>query len=156
MSAKARRQAFVLTSKAIYRRFGPIYLIRETTESKERSVVLRYEEMGFLGYMWVRWMVCICIRRNAPLHKKGQHHNPKDGKPATISCEALRDSSSYCWHMFACRCGTTNDLMVKLRSPLFTHIWIGKRRMTPPEGFRFNVMRRHWLLYMLSDGIYRP
>ena len=87
---------------------------------------------------------------NCPKAMKGQYHNPKDGKLATISCEALVVRRLYCWHWFSGRCGTNNDITVLDNSPLFNDILSGKRRMTLPEGYVINGVTSTGLLYMLS------
>ena len=117
MSVESHRQAFFVTLKAIYCRFGPIYLNRKPTESQLRNVVRKYEERGFPGCMGA--VDCIHLHwKNCPVPYEGQYHNPKDGKFATISCEALCDSS-LCLHWFVGRCGTNNELTILRHSPLF-------------------------------------
>lgn len=56
--------------------------------------------------MHIKW-------KNCSRAWKGQHFNPKEGKLATISCEAVCDRGLYCWHWYAGRCGTSNDISVK-------------------------------------------
>ena len=68
--------------------------------------------------------------KNCQLAFKGQYHNQKDGKLAKISCEALCDSSLYCWHWLAGRCDTNNDLTVMRYSPLFIDIFREKKNRT--------------------------
>ena len=155
MSVESQRQAFSTTLKAIYRRFGTVYLNRKPNEEELRTIVTEYEKRGFPGCIGA--VDCMHLNwKNCPLAFKGQYNNPKDGKLATISCEALCDSSLYCWHWFPGRCGTNNDLTVMRNSPLFIEIFSGKRRMELPEGFQINGIVRRWLLYMLADGIYPP
>lgn len=91
---------------------------------------------------------------NCPKAFKGQYHNPKDGTLATISCEAVVDRNLYCWHWFPGICGTNNDITVLDNSPLTNDIISGKRRISVPEGYVVNGIRRMWMLYMLDDGIY--
>ena len=155
MSVESQRQAFAVTLKAIYRRFGPIYLNRKPNERKLRTLVSQYEARGFPGCIGA--VDCMHLHwKNCPLAFKGQYHNPKDGKLATISCEALCDSSLYCWHWFAGRCGKNNAVTVLKHSPLFVDMFNGQRRMELPEGYKLIGVTRNWLLYMLSDGIYPP
>ena len=155
MSVEAPRQAFQLSLKAIYRRFGPMYLNRKPTESELWSIVKQFDARGFPGCMGA--VYCIHLHwKDRPLAYKGQYHNPKDGKLATISCEALCDSSLYCWHSFAGGCGTNNDITVLRQRPVFIDILNGKRRMELREGYNVNGVSRKWLLYMPSDGIYPP
>ena len=92
--------------------------------------------------------------KNCPKSLKGQYHNPKDGKLATVSCEALVDRTLYCGHWFPGRCGTNNDMKVLDNSPLINYIISGNWRTTLQEGYVVNNIRRSMLLYMLGDGIY--
>lgn len=85
---------------------------------------------------------------------KGQFHNPKNGKLATISCEAIVDHGLYCWHWFAGRAGTNNDLTVLQNSPFFTSLLLGQHAFTLPEGYFVNGIHRSWPMYILTDGIY--
>ena len=135
--------------------YGPDLLNREPTLTELRRVVQKYEASGFPGC--VGCVDCMQIHwKNCPKAKKGQYYNPKSGKLATLSCEALVDCDLYCWHWFAGRPGTNNDITVLDNSPLFNDILTGRRRMNLPEGYVINNIRRSWLLYMLGDGIYPP
>lgn len=118
-----------------------------------RNITARYEEQGFPGC--VGCLDCMHLKwKNCPKALKGQNHNPKDGKLATLSCEALVGHDLYCWHWFPGRCGTNNDITVVDNSPLIIDIISGRRTMTLPEGYNINGVFRHWLLYVLGDGIY--
>lgn len=97
--------------------------------------------------MKIRW-------KNCPRALKGQYHNPKDSKLAVLSYEAVADGDLYCWHWFAGRAGTNNDLTVAANSPLLIDILSGRRRMHLPDGYVVNGVRRSWLLYFLGDSIY--
>jgi len=92
--------------------------------------------------------------KNCPKAFKGHYHNPTDGKLATVSCEALVDSSLYCWHWFSRRCGTNNDIAVGDNSFLPIEIMNGQRCMKLPAGYALNGKERKALLYILTDGIY--
>ena len=94
--------------------------------------------------------------KNFPVVEKEQNHNAKHGKLATISHEALCNSSLHCWHSFARRCGTNNDITVFRHSPLFMNIFNRKRKMELPDVYELNDVTRHWLLYVFSHGIYPP
>ena len=91
---------------------------------------------------------------NCPKAFKGQYHNPKDEKLAKLSFEAVVDRNLHFWHWFPGRCGTNNDITVLDNSPLTNEIISGKRRITVPEGYVVNGVRRLWMLYTLGDGIY--
>ena len=47
MSDEAQRKTFLLTLKAIYRRFGLVYLNCRPIESELRSLVNQYDARGF-------------------------------------------------------------------------------------------------------------
>lgn len=153
MSPESQREYFYKFLVAVVRRFGALFLNREPILGELRTIVGEYEDAGFPGCMG-----CIdCMHmhwKNCPKALKGQYHNPKDGKLATISCEALVDRNLYCWHWFSGRCGTNNDITVLDNSPLINDILAGNRTMTLPEGYLVNGARRSGLLYMLGDGIY--
>ena len=111
VSVEAQHEAFMLTPKATYRRFAPMYLNRMPRESELRCIFRPYDArkspvcMGAIDCMHLHW-------KNFPLAYKWEYHNPKDGKLASISCQALCDSSLYCWNLFSGRCGTNNEINV--------------------------------------------
>ena len=93
--------------------------------------------------------------KNCALEKKGQHHNPKDGKLATIKVEGWCDMDLYMWHWFVGRPGTTNDKTMMRFSPLFIYIFNHTYDMNLPVPYRIHdnaVLRT--LAYLLADGIY--
>ena len=115
-------------------------------------IVGDYEKVGFPVY--TECIDCIHMHwKNCLKSLKGQYHIPKDGKLATVSCEALFDRPLFCWHWFSGRFGTKNDIIVLDNSPRISDIISGNWRTTLPEGYVFNNVRRSWLLYMLGDGI---
>jgi Plant transposon protein len=89
-----------------------------------------------------------------PAELKGQYKNPHSSKLASISCEVIADHSLYCWHWFAGRCGTNNDLTVAANSPFFIDILTGKRNINLPGGYEVNGTTRDWPMYLLADVIY--
>ena len=153
MSTESKRIYFQKFLFAVVRRFGSVFLNRQPNMEEIRRTVGDYERFGFPGCIG-----CIdCMHMhwtNCPKALKGQYHNPKYGKLATISCEALRDRRLYCWNCFLGRCGTNNDITVLDNSLLIHNIIAGTWRTTLPEGYVVNNIRRFWLLYMLADGIY--
>eukprot|EP00171_Calliarthron_tuberculosum_P006951 IDg6951t1 len=69
------------------------------TTDELRSVVQGYEEAGFPGCMGC--IDCMHLHwKNCPKALKGQHHNPNDGKLATISCEALEMEYTPLGHLY--------------------------------------------------------
>jgi hypothetical protein len=72
----------------------------------------------------------------------------------SINCEAITDSDLYCWHWFAGRAGTNNDITLVNNSPLFIDILTGRRRIYLPDGYEVDEKVRHWMLYYLVDDIY--
>ena len=153
MSSESQRQYFELFLRSLKRNFGPQLLNRPPTLSELRSVAKKYEKEGFPGC--IGCVDCMHLHwKNCPKALKGQYHNPKAGKLATISCEAMVDHDLYCWHWFPGRVGTNNDITVLQNSPLFIDILSGKRCMELPEGYILNGEHKQWLLYFLGDGIY--
>lgn len=94
--------------------------------------------------------------KELPKAWKGQYHNPKNEKLATISFKALFDRDFYCWHWRVGCCGINNDLAIMNNSPLMTDIMSRRKTMTLLEGYVVNGQHREFLLYMLVDGIYTP
>lgn len=134
-------------------RFGSVLLNREPDVMELQEIVNNYENAGFPGCLGC--LDCMHLKwKNCPRSLKGQYHNPKDGKLATISCEAMCDRNLYCWHWYAGRCGTNNDITVLDNSPLINDILSSRRRMSIPGGYSVNGVMRSWLLYILVDGIY--
>ncbi|KAI0563688.1 Plant transposon protein [Gracilaria domingensis] len=155
MSSESQTQYYLIVLQAIYHCYGPKYLNKEPTLHQLRAIQEQYAQVGFPGCigfvdcMHVHWKYC-------PKAMKGQYHNPKDGKLAIMSCEALCDRRLYCWYRFPVRCGTNYDITVVDNSPLFIDILSGGRRMTIPEGYVVNGVHQSGLLYYLVDGIYPP
>lgn len=153
MSPESQRQYFHHFVHGMIETFGPRYFNREPSTDELRRIVAEYEEVGFpgcrgcVGCMHLKW-------KNCPLELKGQYHNSKNGKLATISCEAVVDHGLYCWSWFAGRAGTNNDLTVMQNSPFFTALLMGQRPLRLPERYFVNGEARDWPLYLLADGIY--
>lgn len=85
---------------------------------------------------------------------KGQYHNPKAGKLATVQVEAVSDYNLYCWKVYSSRPGTNNDLTVLDSSTLVTSILNGTRKMKLSQGYKNDGEVKNWYLYYLTDGIY--
>lgn len=153
MSVESQREAFTHFLGAVRTRFGRQFLNRRPSVSDLRAVQDRYSARGFPGC--IGCVDCMKVRwKNCPRSLKGQFKNPKDSKLAVLSCEALVDSDLFCWHWFAGRPGTNNDVTVMDNSPLFMDILAGRRCMHLPEGYCLNGKVRHDFLYFLGDGIY--
>lgn len=94
MSPESQRAAFRTFVAGMEASFGRRYLNREPTLEELRRITSEYEAEGFPGCrgsldcMHIRW-------KNCPFTLKGQFHNPKNGKLATISCEAIVDHGLY-------------------------------------------------------------
>lgn len=153
MSKDSLKLYFNIFLDAMISRFGPKFLNREPSLPELRTITKQYEKEGFPGCfgsvdcMHLHW-------KNCPRAFKGQYRNPKNGKLATIVCEAVCDHNLYCWSWFVGRCGTNNDITVMDNSPFFQGILSGQRKIELPEGYYINGQQRHWPLYLLGDGIY--
>lgn len=153
MSAESQRQFFMPFLKTMRRCYGPEFLNRRPMYAELKALEREYagklfpECIGSIDCMNVSW-------KNCPKAWKGQCRNPKNGKHAMISVEAMCDADLYCWHVYLGRPRTNNDITVAESSPLILYILSGNRRMKLPEGYVVNVIRRHWYLYYLADGIY--
>lgn len=153
MSVESQRQYFVLFLPAVRDHFCPRYLNREPTALELQQISDAYAYCGFPGC--VGCVDCMTIKwKNCLRAYTGQYHNPKDGKLAVLRCEAVADSNLYCWHWFAGRPRTNNDVTVLDNSPLFKDILSGRRTMLLPNGYTLGGVTRHWLLYMLGDLAY--
>lgn len=153
MSVEAQRQAFVAVLRAVRSRFGPQFLNRHPTAAELAALTDSFAARGLPGCMGS--VDCMKIKwKNCPRAFKGQYHNPKDGKLAVLSCQALVDGDLYCWDRFAGRPGTNNDITVASHSPLFSEILCGRRCIHLPGGYVLNGIRRSWPLYILGDSIY--
>lgn len=70
-----------------------------------------YKDAGLEGCG--RLMGCMKLKgKNCPFAEKGQYHDPKEGKLATIVVEATSDRNVFIWSWFAGLPGTNNDLNV--------------------------------------------
>eukprot|EP00170_Pyropia_yezoensis_P001759 contig_7532_g1763 len=135
MSVESQRVSFLIILRAVRARLGPRFLNREPTVAELQMLSDCFAARGFPGC--VGSVDCMKILwKNCPRALKGQYHNPKDGKLAVISCEAVADGDLYCWHWFAGRPGTNNDLTVASFSPLSSDILSGRRRVHLPGGYQ--------------------
>ena len=129
------------------------YLSRPN-QSELETIEKEYDDSGFPGCVGA--VDCCCLYwKNCPLEEKGQYHNPKDSKLATVKVEAWCDSKLYIWHWFAGKTGTTNDKTMVSFSPLFQDIFSGKYafKFGMPYHITSNSNSRT-LPYFLVDGIY--
>ena len=153
MSKESCRYYFILFLDTMLDVFGEHYLNRHPDHSELREIARGYEESGFPGC--IGCINCMHLKwKNCPKALKGLYRNPKDGRLATITCEAWCDSSLYCWHWFVGRCATNNDRTVMGYSPLLVDILNNERQMRLEDGYALNGIKRQWLLYFLVDGIY--
>jgi hypothetical protein len=153
MSVESQRKAFHSFLRAVKAVFGPRYLNREPILTELQAIESKYSAKGFPGC--VGSVDCMQFYwKNCPKALKGQYHNPKNGRPASINCEAMTDSDLYCWHWFAGRAGTNIDITLVDNSPLFIDILTGRRRMYLADGYEVDEKVRHWKFYYLVNGIY--
>eukprot|EP00171_Calliarthron_tuberculosum_P021667 IDg21667t1 len=118
MSIESMRQTFQRFNRAMKLCYGAKYLNRAHTLSELQTIESFYSSKRFPGC--VRAVDCMHLHwKNCPKALKGQLHNPKSGKLATLQVEAVCDSNLYCWNVFGGRPGTNNDLTVCENSPLF-------------------------------------
>ena len=81
--------------------------------------------------------------------------NKAASKLAIMTCEAWADRGLYCWHWFAGRPGTSNDINVVFRSPLFREIMDGSFKFRSRLPYKVTPKGKlRTLLYLLADGIY--
>ena len=149
MSPESQRKTFLVFINAVRTRFGLRYLKRKPTVTELQGIFDGYAARGCPGC--VGSLDCM---KNCPRALKGQFHNPRDGKLAAISCDAVTDGDLYCWHWFAGRLGTNDEKSVLVNSPLFMDVLSGRRRMLLPDEYFLDGVRRQWLLYFLGDGAY--
>lgn len=134
--------------------YGKRFLNRRPTEVELGDIEFDYKEAGFRGCGGA--IDCMkLIWKNCPLQEKGQYHNKKEGKMATIVAEGWCDRKLYLWSWFAGRAGTNNDLNVLAVSPLVQDIVRGKFKFSLTDEYSLiggGVPRKR--LYFLGDGIY--
>lgn len=84
---------------------GGSFLNRRPKKAKLGSIASKYGEAEFPGYIGaidgtkLHW-------KNCPVDLKGQCHNGKDGKLATIGVKACCYRDLYIWSWFPGHCGT--------------------------------------------------
>lgn len=136
MNAEFQRKYFKNFPKAMHQLYGPILLNRQPTSGEIPDAENKYALSGVPGC--IGCFDCMQLgSKNCSTALKRQYHNPKAGKLATISCEALVETNLYYWHWFCGRAGTNNEIAVLDNSPLFHDILGDDRRMTHPEGFLY-------------------
>ena len=153
MGIESIRQSFYAFCRAVVDHYGPQYLNRIPTLLELSQIESGYASRGFSGCVGA--LDCMHLYwKNCPKNLKGQYHNPKSGKLATIQVEAVADVNLYCWHVFSERVGTNNDITVCEWSPLILSILNGTRPMKLGNGYALDGLIRQWYLYYLTDGIY--
>lgn len=136
--------------------YGNVFLNRRPTQEELRRIEKEYRRSGFPGCAGA--VDCMKLHwKNCPSALKGQFHNSKEGKLATIVVEAWCDTHLYVWHWYAGRAGTNNDKTLVAYSPLFSDIRTGKFKLQMGGDYR---VRRGGMtrsqMYFLVDGIYYP
>lgn len=133
--------------------FGNEFLNRAQSIAKLRAIDRTFSSKSFPGC--VGSVDCMTVKwKNCSKAWKGQYHNPRHGKLATIAVEAMCDYNLYCWNMLTGKLATNNDLTAVEYSPLFVSILNGSRNMKLPQGYVAGGVVRDWHLYYLADGIY--
>ena len=134
--------------------YGDAYLNRFPNQTELQTIADGYEKSGFAGCAGC--VDCMCLEwKNCPVSEKGQYHNSKDSKLATLKVEAWCDMHLYIWHWYAGRPGTNNDKTMVSYSPLFTAITTGTLSLNLPSSYRilpYHPSRTRG--YFLVDGIY--
>ncbi|XP_021858795.2 uncharacterized protein [Spinacia oleracea] len=102
---------------------------------------LRMGMIGSIDCMHWEW-------KNCPTAWRGQYQG-RSGK-ASLILEAVADQDLWIWHSFFCIPGSSNDLNVLHRSPVFDDVLTGK---APPITFQVNG-HEYNMGYYLTDGIY--
>lgn len=78
-----------------------------------QEIVEEFEDAGFPGCVGA--LDCMMLHwNNCPIADKGQYHNPKEGKLATLPAEASCDRNVYNWHWNVRRTGMNNDINVQM------------------------------------------
>lgn len=154
MAEETTRLYFRRFTTDMIRLYGDSFLNRRPTFAELQSIFDDYTQAGFPGCAGA--IDCMKLRwKNCPIAHKGQYHNSKEGKLATIPAEAWCDRNLYIWHWFVGRTGTNNDINVLMNSPLMQDILSGHYKLTTGESYKLvddGVTRD--MLYLLADGIY--
>lgn len=86
---------------------------------------------------------------------KGKYHNSFVSKSGTVQCGGWGDHDIYCWSWFAGIPGTSNDINVLARAPLFTSICNETFDINVPDDYKIIEQgQKHHLPNFLVDGIY--
>lgn len=80
--------------------YGPKYLNRWNTRAELGAIVRDYDGAGFPGCVGAVDVMKEHFKK-CPSVQKGQYHNTKDGKLATIGVEAWCDHQIYAWSWFS-------------------------------------------------------
>lgn len=134
--------------------YGTLFLNRFPSQSEMDSLHDRYMQLGFPGCVGA--IDCMkFIWKNCPKQLKGQYHNSKESRLATIQCEAWCDHDRYVWSWFSGRPGSNNDLNILAHSPLFQNIFNDRINLRVPHGYTIDpLMDIHYVRYFLVDGRY--
>ncbi len=108
MSAESMRQTFHLFIQAVHKCYAREFLNRAPSVAELRDIERAYASRLFPGCVGA--LHCMHMhRKNCRKSWKGQCHNPKAGKRATIQVEAMCDSDLYWWHVYVGHPGTNNS-----------------------------------------------
>lgn len=148
LSESTARNCLLEFCRTIVRIYEKQYL-RTPNESDLRRLLDEGRSRGFPG-MLGSLDCCHWEWKNCPTAWAGQYKG-KEKKP-TIVLEAVASYDLWIWHAFFGMPGSTNDINVLERSPLFSDLYCGR---TPPVEFEVNG-RAYTTGYYLADGIYPP
>ena len=122
MGIENLRKSFVSFIRALKKCYRKQFLNRIPNEYELRFLEQEFSKRNFPGC--IASLDCIHLHwKNCPRHLKGQFHNPKSGKLATIQVEAVSGYNLYCWHVHSSRPGTKIDIALLESSPLVISIF---------------------------------
>lgn len=153
MGAETIRTYFSSFFYCIIHLYRDRYLKRLQTKSEIQDILDRYGENGFKGCTesvdcWkFHW-------KNCPVSLKGQYHNTKDGKLATIAVERWADRDLFLWHYIAGRSSTINDKTIFEVSSIFNYILNGTYDTNLFNDYRYNLnAQKKGIGYFLAELI---
>ncbi|XP_021838453.2 uncharacterized protein [Spinacia oleracea] len=146
MGETTSKKSLLHFTQGVIKHFEEDYL-RSPTDEDLRRILYQNEMRGFPGMigsidcMHWEW-------KNCPTAWRGQYQG-RSGK-ASLILETVADQDLWIWHSFFGIPGSSNDLNVLHRSPVFDDVLTGK---APPITFQVNG-HEYKMGYYLTDGIY--
>ncbi|XP_055541663.1 uncharacterized protein LOC129727652 [Wyeomyia smithii] len=148
MSESTARNCLLEFCRTIDNLYGAEYL-RSPNPKDIKRLMEEGEKRGFPG-MLGSLDCCHWKWKNCPTAWAGQYKGRN--KNPTIILEAVASYDLWIWHAFFGMPGSTNDINVLERSPLFADLYSGR---APTVEFEVNG-RTYTSGYYLADGIYPP